>query len=120
MTNEHDYSSEALAAAAADIAAHDQAQNFTNAESAAKPDMDFSGDASVNRSVRMSIDLHQRLTDAAKSAGIPASTLIRQAIEAHLAALDDDQPVSRAEVVKLVGMLRPMRDAGSSTLPHAA
>lgn len=77
------------------------------------------GEPMVVRSLRLPVEVHQRLNSAAVAAGVPASTLMRQAVEAHLAAVEDDQPVSRADVMRLVGMLRPMHGA-SGTVPRVA
>src|SRR5688572_28577806 len=52
----------------------------------------------VVRSVRLPLELDQAVADAAKAAGVPKSTWVRQAIEMALAAqADQDEPISRAD-----------------------
>ena len=118
-TTNHDYSDETLFNIAKEVAGQDFSAAIT-ADDGTTPGPDYSGEPMVGRSIRLPIEVHQRLTDAAKAAGIPASTLIRQAIEAHLTALEDDQPVSRADVLRVIGMLRPVRRNTGGTIPHAA
>jgi len=67
----------------------------------------------VVRSVRLPIELEQAVADAAKAAGVPKSTWIRQAIEAVLAMqADHDEPISRADALRALTLLR--------TIPHVA
>jgi predicted DNA-binding protein len=67
-------------------------------------------DVMVMRSVRLPMELDQALTDAAKTAGVPKSAWIRQAIELALAAqADQDEPISRADALRALTLLRPIR-----------
>lgn len=64
----------------------------------------------VVRSVRLPLDLDQAVATAAKAAEVPKTTWIRQAIEMALAVqAEDDQPISRAEALRALTLLRPAR-----------
>ncbi|GAA4610239.1 putative DNA-binding protein [Actinoplanes octamycinicus] len=64
----------------------------------------------VVRSLRLPVDLDQSVAAAAKAADLPKTTWIRQAIEMALAVqADDDQPISRAEALRALTLLRPAR-----------
>jgi predicted DNA-binding protein len=65
-------------------------------------------DVMVPRSVRWPLDLDLRIKAAAQSRGIPMSQLMREFAEAGLAAMSDDQPISRAEVMRIIAGLRPL------------
>jgi predicted DNA-binding protein len=67
-------------------------------------------DVMVVRSLRLPVELDQAVAEAAKAAEIPKTTWIRQAIEMALAVqADDDQPISRAEALRALTLLRPAR-----------
>ena len=82
--------------------------------------LEFDGDAAedevpprgapvmVVRSLRLPFELDQRLKAAAKRRGVPTSTLVREWIELELTALEDDQPISRADALRALAALRPM------------
>lgn len=64
----------------------------------------------VVRSVRLPIDLDQAVADAAKTAEMPKSTWIRQAIESALAMQSNlDEPISRADALRALTLLRTVR-----------
>jgi hypothetical protein len=64
----------------------------------------------VVRSLRLPLELDQAVAAAAKVAEIPKTTWIRQAIEMALAVqAEDDQPISRAEALRTLTLLRPVR-----------
>jgi predicted DNA-binding protein len=64
----------------------------------------------VVRSLRLPLELDQAVVVAAKAAGIPKTSWIRQAIEMALAVeAEDDQPISRAEALRALTLLRPAR-----------
>jgi predicted DNA-binding protein len=64
----------------------------------------------VVRSVRLPLDVDQAVADAAKAAEVPKSTWIRQAIEAALAMQADlDEPISRADALRALTLLRTIR-----------
>jgi predicted DNA-binding protein len=64
----------------------------------------------VVRSLRLPLELDQAVATAAKAAEVPKTTWIRQAIEMALAVqADDDQPISRAEALRALTLLRPAR-----------
>ena len=66
----------------------------------------------VSRSLRLPIDVDQRIRAAADARGIGATTLLRQFIEAGLAELDDSAVVPLAEVHRVLAALaRPSRAA---------
>jgi predicted DNA-binding protein len=54
----------------------------------------------VVRSLRLSLELDTRLKAAAQARGVPMSTLIREWIELELVALEQDQPISRADALR--------------------
>jgi hypothetical protein len=67
-------------------------------------------DVMVVRSVRLPIEVDEAIVVAAKAAGVPKTTWIRQAIEIALALqADADQPISRAEALRALTLLRPIR-----------
>jgi predicted DNA-binding protein len=67
-------------------------------------------DVMVVRSVRLPVELDQAVVAAAKAAEVPKTAWIRQAIEMALAVqADDDQPISRAEALRALTLLRPAR-----------
>jgi hypothetical protein len=64
----------------------------------------------VVRSLRLSTELDEAVAVAAKAAEVPKTTWIRQAIEMALAVqAEDDQPISRAEALRALTLLRPAR-----------
>jgi hypothetical protein len=64
----------------------------------------------VVRSLRLPIEVDQAVATAAQAAGVPKTTWIRQAIEIALVLNgDDDQPISRAEALRALTLLRPIR-----------
>jgi predicted DNA-binding protein len=64
----------------------------------------------IVRSLRLPAELDQAVAAAAKAAEVPKTTWIRQAIEMALAVqADDDQPISRAEALRALTVLRPAR-----------
>jgi hypothetical protein len=65
-------------------------------------------DLMVPRSVRWPLDLDLRMKAAARARRISMSQLMREFAEAGLASLADDQPISRAEVLRIVAGLRPL------------
>jgi predicted DNA-binding protein len=64
-------------------------------------------DVMVVRSLRLPAEVDEAVAAAAKSTGVPKTTWIRQAIEIALALQSDDQPISRAEAVRALTLLRP-------------
>ena len=62
----------------------------------------------IVRSLRLPFELDQRLKAAAQRRGVPTSTLVREWIELELTALEDDQPISRADALRALASLRPM------------
>ena len=69
------------------------------------------GAVMVVRSLRLPQDLDRRLKTAAEARGLPMSTLVREWIELELAALEDDQPISRADALRALAGLRPVNGA---------
>jgi hypothetical protein len=65
----------------------------------------------VVRSVRWSLGLDARLKAAAAARGISMSQLIRDWVELELSALEDDQPISRADALRALASLRPLGGA---------
>jgi predicted DNA-binding protein len=66
----------------------------------------------VSRSLRLPVDVDQRIRTAADARGIGVTTLMRQFIEAGLAELDDSAVVPLAEVHRVLAALaRPSKAA---------
>ncbi len=64
----------------------------------------------VVRSLRLPIEVDEAVADAARAAGVPKTAWIRQAIETSLALqAEEDQPISRAEALQALTLLRPAR-----------
>ena len=62
----------------------------------------------VSRSLRLPVDLYQRLCAAAEDRGVGVTTLMRQLIEAGAAELDDTAVVALSDVRRLLaGLARP-------------
>ena len=67
-------------------------------------------DVMVVRSVRLPMELDEAVSTAARAAEVPKSTWIRQAIEMALAVQsEEDQPISRADALRALTLLRPIR-----------
>jgi predicted DNA-binding protein len=63
----------------------------------------------VVRSLRLPVELDARVKAAAEQRGVPTSTLIREWIEQELAALDHDEPISRADALRALAGVRAVR-----------
>lgn len=64
----------------------------------------------VVRSLRLPIEVDEAVAAAARETGVPKTTWIRQAIEMALALQSEaDQPISRAEALRALTLLRPAR-----------
>jgi predicted DNA-binding protein len=62
----------------------------------------------IVRSLRLPFELDRRVKAAAERRGVPTSTLVREWIELELTALEDDQPISRADALRALASLRPI------------
>ena len=62
----------------------------------------------VVRSERWPLELDERLRAAAKARGISRSQLLREWVELQLAELEQDQPISRADLLRAIAGLRPI------------
>jgi predicted DNA-binding protein len=69
------------------------------------------GEVMVPRSLRWPAELDQRVKAVAKARGISMSQLIREFAETELAALENDQPISRADALRALAGLRPLGPA---------
>lgn len=64
----------------------------------------------VVRSVRLPVETELAVEAAAKAAGVPKTVWIRQAIETALVMqAEEDQPISRADALRALTLLRPVR-----------
>jgi len=64
----------------------------------------------VVRSLRLPLDTDLAIAAAAKESGVTKTAWIRQAIEIVLTMqADDDQPISRADALRALTLLRPAR-----------
>ena len=64
----------------------------------------------VVRSLRLPMELDESVAAAAKTAGVTKTAWIRQAIEIVLTMqAEDDQPISRADALRALTLLRPVR-----------
>jgi predicted DNA-binding protein len=59
----------------------------------------------VSRSLRLPIDLDQRIRELAEARGVGATTLMRHIIEAGVAEFDDDAVVPLADVHRALAAL---------------
>ena len=64
----------------------------------------------VVKSLRLPLDMHEQVKAEAEARGVTWSELIRDFVAIELAALQDDQPISRADVLRAVASL-PRRTA---------
>ena len=65
----------------------------------------------VPRSVRWPLDLDQRVKAAAAARGLTMSQLMREWAELELAALENDQPISRSDALRALAGVRPIGGA---------
>ena len=66
----------------------------------------------VSRSLRLPLEVDQRIRDVAQKRGVGATTLMRQFIEAGLAELDDTAVIPLADVRRVLAALaRPPQAA---------
>jgi predicted DNA-binding protein len=65
----------------------------------------------VTTSLRIPFELHQRVKKAAEERNVTMSALIRDWIELELAALENDQPISRADALRALAALHPLRES---------
>ena len=65
----------------------------------------------VVRSLRLPLDLDRRVKAAAAARNVPMSTLVREWIELELTALENDQPISRADALRALATLHPVTGA---------
>jgi predicted DNA-binding protein len=64
----------------------------------------------VVRSLRLPVELDEAVAGAAETAGVTKTAWIRQAIEMALTMeSEDDQPISRADALRALTLLRPLR-----------
>jgi hypothetical protein len=66
------------------------------------------GEPMVVRSLRLPLALDRRIKAAATARQVSVSTLLREWIELGLAALKNDQPISRADALRALASLRPV------------
>jgi hypothetical protein len=62
----------------------------------------------VVRSLRLPLDLDQRIKAAAAARGMSFGALLREWAEFQLAELENDQPISRADALRALAALRPL------------
>jgi predicted DNA-binding protein len=65
----------------------------------------------VVRSIRLDVDVDKRARAAAAERGVPVTAFLRDLIEAGLAGLEDDAPISRADAVRALLGLHPVPPA---------
>ncbi|MPZ28137.1 MAG: hypothetical protein GEV12_17430 [Micromonosporaceae bacterium] len=95
---------------AEDLLSEDLADSLAD-DDGATPVPPAPGEPMVVRSLRLPVEVHQRINAVAARHGLAASTLMREWIETELAAMEDDQPISRSDAVRALTMLRPVRRA---------
>lgn len=99
-----------LVDAAERLLSEDLAESLTDDDGTA-PAPPAPGEPMVVRSLRLPVDVYQRINAVAARHGVAVSTLMREWIEAELAATEDDEPISRSDAVRALTMLRPVRRA---------
>lgn len=62
----------------------------------------------VVRSIRLPMELHERVKKAAQERGVATTALVREWIELELSGLENDQPISRADVLRALASLRAL------------
>jgi predicted DNA-binding protein len=67
--------------------------------------------ATVVTSLRMSLELYQRLKAAADRRGTTMAALLRGWAELELAAEEDDRPISRLEALRALTSVPPLKPA---------
>jgi hypothetical protein len=67
--------------------------------------------ATVVTSLRMPLELYQRLKAAADRRGTTMAALLRGWAELELAAEEDDRPISRLEAIRALASVPPLRVA---------
>ncbi|WP_378730843.1 ribbon-helix-helix protein, CopG family [Nocardia brasiliensis] len=70
-------------------------------------------DIMVVRSLRIPLDMDQAIKAEAQARGISMSELIRDWLAIELAALADDQPISRADALRALAGVRPIHHRAS-------
>ncbi|WP_405180915.1 hypothetical protein OG225_06925 [Nocardia sp. NBC_01377] len=65
----------------------------------------------VVRSLRMPLELDRRIRAEAEARGVTWSELLRDWAAIELAALSDDQPISRADAMRALASIPPRRTA---------
>jgi hypothetical protein len=74
------------------------------------------GEPKVVCSLRLPVDVYQRLRDLAVERGVKPTALMRDWVVAGLAAADDDRTISVADLLRVVAALPQT----SAPQPHAA
>ncbi|WP_159080560.1 ribbon-helix-helix protein, CopG family [Nocardia suismassiliense] len=77
------------------------------------PPMTPGEDIMVVRSLRLPLDMDQSIKAEAQARGISMSELIRDWLAVELAALADDQPISRADALRALAGVRPIHPRAS-------
>lgn len=62
----------------------------------------------VVRTVRMPQDIDRRIGEEAAARGLNWSEMVREFVRTSLAALDDDQPISRADALRALAGVHPL------------
>jgi hypothetical protein len=75
---------------------------------------DQASTAMAVRSLRLVVDLDQRIKTVARARGAPAGALVREWIVLGLTATEDDAPISRADALRALAGLRPVPGRGSA------
>ena len=83
------------------------------ADAPAPPIPDEEHPVMVVRSVRWPLALDARLKAAAQARGVSMSQLVRDWVELELTALENDQPISRADALRALASLRPLGGAAA-------
>ncbi len=83
------------------------------ADAPAPPVPDAEHPVMVVRSVRWPLGLDARLKAAAQARGVSMSQLVRDWVELELTALENDQPISRADALRALASLRPLGGAAA-------
>lgn len=106
-TNKDDFTDEQLFAIGDEVMAEDHAAAIRADDGTTTLPPGSAGEPMVVRSLRLPVSVHERLVALAERHHVPASTLMRQWIETELTAYEDDRPISRADALRALQMLRP-------------
>jgi len=98
----------ALVAAAQDLTYVETGQTEDELLAKLPPVPDDEGDMLVVTSLRIPLSLHRKLKSYADAHSTKPSVLVREWIELHLSATEEDRPISLGAAIRALTALRPL------------